>query len=126
MAVRSAVSHSAPTHQGALFMPYKVRDLMVNVIRAGGAGTSLPADDTTPVPTPITPIAIDISLVALTPVVETTLPVVRDTIKAGANSAAAESLARAAAGAVDGSAAFVAIGKEVAGTVVGAAALQGR
>ena len=44
-------------------MVYKVRDLVVNVIRVG-----------TPVPTPITPVAIDVSTVALTSILDATKP----------------------------------------------------
>lgn len=105
-------------------MVYKVRDLMVNVIRSGGGGsTSLPADDGTPIPTPFTPIAIDISLVAISPVIESALPAVKESLKA-ASQAGAESIARAGAGLADGSAAVHAVAREVAATLVGAAALQ--
>jgi hypothetical protein len=109
-------------------MVYKVRDLMVNVIRAGGGGsTSLPADDSTPVPTPITPIAIDASLVALTPIVNTAIPAVKDVLKtAVATNGHAEALARSGAGLADGSASMNAITREVAATLVGAVVLQGR
>jgi hypothetical protein len=106
-------------------MVYKVRDLMVNVIRAGVGSVSLPADDSTPVPTPITPIAIDASLVALTPMVDTAMPVVKDVLAAAATNGA-DALARSAAGLADGSPAMNAITREVAATVVGAAVMQGR
>jgi hypothetical protein len=108
-------------------MVYKVRDLMVNVIRSGGGSVSLPADDSTPVPTPITPIAIDASLVALTPIVNTAIPAVKDVLKAeAATHGHAEALARSGAGLADGSASMNAITREVAATLVGAAVLQGR
>ena len=63
-------------------MVYKVRDLMVNVIRSGGnESTFLPADDGTPLPTPITPIAIDASMIALTSMVNAAMPAVTTAVK---------------------------------------------
>lgn len=101
-------------------MVYKVRDLMVNVIRAGGGSASIPADDGTPVPTPTTPVAVDVSLVALSPAIEAIIPSVKESLKSNN----VEALARAGAGLADGSAAVNAVTREVAATLVGAAVLQ--
>jgi hypothetical protein len=95
-------------------MVYKVRDLMVNVIRAGGSGgsTLLPADDGTPIPTHLTPIAIDASMVALTSIINTAGPALADAVKD-----------------VPSARAFVrdsGFAEEVTATLIGAAALQSR
>jgi len=105
-------------------MTFKVKDLMVSVIGQGGA--ALPADDTTPVPTPITPIAITAALLEFTPQLVLTAPLVTDalTIKDVANNPKAEAIGRAALGAVDGSAAFAALNRELVATAVGAAVIQ--
>lgn len=95
-------------------MVYKVRDLMVNVIRSSGTGgsTSLPADDGTPIPSPLTPVAIDASMVALTALINTTAPALASAAKDGISARA-----------------FVtdtAFSEEVTATLVGAAAVQSR
>jgi hypothetical protein len=105
-------------------MPYQIRDLMINVIGSGG-GTSLPADDTTPVPTPITPIAITAAALAITPQLEFTSPIVNEALKDGVvDNRHAEGIARAAFGSIDGSAAFVQINRELTAAVAGAAIFQ--
>jgi hypothetical protein len=105
-------------------MPYQIRDLMINVIGSGG-GTSLPADDTTPVPTPVTPIAITAAVLAITPQVEFTAPILKEALSEGlVDNRKADSIARAALGSPDGSPAFVQINRELAATVAGAAVFQ--
>ncbi len=110
-------------------MPYKVRDLMINVIASGGGGAvGLPADDTQPVPTPITPIAITATFVQLTPQLELAGPLVKEALavsgRAAIDNPHAMSIARAGLGAGDGSPAFVQVNKEFAAAAVGAAVLQ--
>jgi len=103
---------------------YKVRDLMINVL-GGGGGTALPADDTTPVPTPITPIAIDTVLVALTSEVRVVAPIVKEALENNAlENHAAVAMARAGLGGGEGSPAFVQIARDLAAAVVGAAVIQ--
>jgi len=105
-------------------MPYQIRDLMINVIGSGG-GASLPADDTTPVPTPITPIAIDAAVLAITPQVQFAAPILKEALNEGlVENRQAESIARAAFGSADGSAAFVQINRELTATLAGAAVFQ--
>jgi hypothetical protein len=106
-------------------MPYRVKDLMINVIGNGG-GTAYPADDTTPVPTPITPIAMPMALVALSPQLDFVSPIVREALAGehiGFNSKA-EAIGRAALGGSEGATAFVAAGRKIAGVMVGAAVFQ--
>jgi hypothetical protein len=107
-------------------MQYKVRDLMINVL-AGGGGANLPADDTTPVPTPITPIAIDAAMLAVTSQMRFALPIVKEALENNSlENGAAVAIAKAGLGARDGSPAFLQINRELAGTVAGAAVIQQR
>ena len=49
-------------------MSFQVRDLMINVVKTGAqSGTALPADDGTPIPTPITPVPFRWHWWAMTP-----------------------------------------------------------
>jgi hypothetical protein len=106
-------------------MTYKVKDLMINVIGNGG-GTALPADDTTPVPTPITPIAVPAALVALSPRLELMAPLLREALAGEhiAFNSKAEAIGRAALGGFEGAAAVVTVTRELAGVAVGAAVFQ--
>jgi len=108
-------------------MPFKVKDLMINVVgRGSGGGAALPADDTTPVPTPITPIAITAVMVELTPAVNIGAQFVKDAMKSKdlVNNEKAEILARAAQPSFQNAGAFAEINRQIAAAVVGAAVIQ--
>jgi hypothetical protein len=110
------------------YMPFKVKDLMINVIArgSGGGGTALPADDTTPVPTPITPIAITAVLVEMTPQAVIGTQFVKDAMKGKdlLNNEKAEIIARAAQPTFNNAGAFGEINRQLAAAVVGAAVIQ--
>lgn len=104
-------------------MQFKIRDLMINVL--GGGGAALPADDTQPVPTPITPIAIDASVLQLTDLARFTKPIVKEALSDNAvENVQALAIAKAGFGAHDGSPAFLQINRELGEVVVGASVLQ--
>jgi hypothetical protein len=108
-------------------MAFKVKDLMINVIgRGSGGGAALPADDTTPVPTPITPIAITAVLVELTPAVTIGTQFVKDAMKTKdlVNNEKAEIIARAAQPSFTNAGAFAEVNRQIAAAVVGAAVIQ--
>ena len=108
-------------------MPFKVKDLMVNVVaRGSGGGAALPADDTTPVPTPITPIAIPSVLLELTPQVVIGTQFVKDAMKGKdlVNNEKAEVIARAAQPTFNNAGPFAEINRQLAAAVVGAAVIQ--
>ena len=110
-------------------MSYQVRDLMINVIKTGGqSGTALPADDGTPIPTPITPVAITLSAVALSPQIHFLAPSIKDALKTKAGTLidrnAGENLASAVLGNANGSAAVTQINRNLNIAVMGAAVLQ--
>ena len=106
-------------------MPFKVKDLMINVI-GGGGGVAQPADDTTPVPTPITPIAIQTVLLALAPQLALATPYVKEAMKGKdlLNNEKAEVLARGAQPVYNNAGVFGEINRQLAAAVVGAAAIQ--
>jgi hypothetical protein len=109
------------------YMPFKVKDLMINVLgRGSGGGATLPADDTTPVPSPVTPYAIQAVLLELSPQIALATPFIKEALKEKdlLNNPKADVLVRGAQPMFNNAGVFGEINRQVAAGIVGAAVIQ--